>query len=341
MPLTTATISGRITDLLGTSGVRATVQLRPVTTSGPLLPTPDGDLRIGPLERETGGDGSLTIRDVPKLPQAGYEDWQWNVTVTPRTSHGPQFSASFGLTADMTWGQVASFAVSGTTVEPSAITQAVAARVAAEAARDAAVTAKTQAQAVGTTNDTVIAAQINTTSSKTRLALNAIYAASGAGSGGTVTTAALNAAIAALLAQVPSLEEQFVAVPILFPGEANPINMATTSIRELALFTAPFPLRILSVDFCFNSGVAANATNFYTVKLEKTLASGTSEAAIGQQSTATQAIVSDGHWPFTAPMNEAARVLPLGASFGLQIEPSGTPPPLNGPAVCTIRYARS
>ena len=215
----------------------------------------------------------------------------------------------------------------------------------AEAATAAAATAL---GAIAQVNDSVVQGLLNNTTSATRTALNAIISSSGGGGGGgtgDVTQAQLAAAVAAAIAelrdQVPTLEELFVAVPIMFPGETNPINWTSGATRELAIFTAPYPLRLLSLDFTFNTSLPASNTQYISITAERTRADGLSENFI---STQTKAIVADAHWDWTQPMVEGYRSLATGEQFGLQFASFGfgsTPPALNGPHVVTCRYART
>jgi hypothetical protein len=107
MTLATALIQGHITDLLGGGGIRASVELQVISTTPAQVRLADATtLRVGPYRRDTEPDGSISVV-LPKLPQPGYEDCGWRVTIKPRGMNSVPRSFDFDLTADTTWGTAA------------------------------------------------------------------------------------------------------------------------------------------------------------------------------------------------------------------------------------------
>lgn len=172
MPLATTQITGKIVDLTGTTGVRSTVTLTPVSTGGGVLPDAP-NLRLGPQSWDTAADGSLSVT-VPQLPQAGYEDWRWQVKIDPIAVGRATSSYTFSLTAATTWGAIAKTVVTGVPVTPTVLVQAQTAQAAAVAAAiraeeaaldawEAAAQAGTGGGGTGTMSNTAVAAYVSGT----------------------------------------------------------------------------------------------------------------------------------------------------------------------------------
>lgn len=211
---------------------------------------------------------------------------------------------------------------------------------AAQAAQAAAETARDQAVANAGTTDAFVAGRFGT-SSLTRTAADARYALAGSAGPGDVTTAQLDDAIDGVLEQVPSLEETFFTKDMLFFGETNLMEKISTGTTTVLLMQAPFPLRVMWVRCTFGAAVAASGSNFYLFRLRRREADGTTTSFIGSTSTADQAILSAGDWPFTGAIDTTGRVLATGTRLSFQIEVTGTPAKLAGPAAVSVGYARA
>jgi hypothetical protein len=208
--------------------------------------------------------------------------------------------------------------------------------LAQQAASDAAGSAAL-AQAVGTTNDAVIAGRINTAGTASRAAVDARIDAHPSG----VSTAQMNAAIAQALSQVPALGEQPVPFNVIFPGETDSRSYTSVgTVREVPLVGFLSPVTLLRIAFWFNGSVPASTTNYYLFSFEKTTSTG-SESVICEQTTQTKAITTDTPWTIDVPFDESNRVFAEGEQLGVQITPTGNPGALLGPIIGTCYVMRA
>lgn len=161
--LTTYPISGSLPDALNGGNAAGVVEFRPANTTNALFDA--NDVRLG------GFDWTIQDITVPPVPEG---DWvvSWRSLADPAEAEWfPPASTTLSLPTDapLSWAQIIGGATSDLPLTPSLVTEA-------QTARDEAVAANTAAQAVGTTNDTVIAGRVGDTASATSAALNSIYA---------------------------------------------------------------------------------------------------------------------------------------------------------------------
>jgi hypothetical protein len=152
MPLTTATISGLVTDpaLVGISDLRrAKLTVRPATV-GYLL-TYAGGVVAGSTPVTIGADGTAVSGTLPTTDQAGVSPAGWQYEAILWTPSGEKH-AFFDLTADTTWGDLP-WGTSTAPVTPSQVSLAQAAQVAAQSSAAAAgVSASAAASSVASLN---------------------------------------------------------------------------------------------------------------------------------------------------------------------------------------------
>lgn len=193
MTLQTATISGQFLRPDLQKSV-STVVINAATVGSRLKF--NGMVIDGKVAVDIQADGNATAT-LPLLPQTGIEpaDAVWRIVSSGAFGKSEFF---FNLTGDTTWDQL--FDVSN---QP--ITETI--QAAAEAARDAALAAAAAAEAVGTTNDTVMASRLNDTTSASYQAehgpvlIDLCRAPYNATAGADITTALQNAINAIATAQ--------------------------------------------------------------------------------------------------------------------------------------------
>ncbi|MGH3504377.1 MAG: hypothetical protein ACRDQA_26275 [Nocardioidaceae bacterium] len=144
----------------------------------------------------------------------------------------------------------------------------------------------------------------------------------------------------AVKTEVPSIEEILTSVIISWGRAANPQDMvvADSSRRLCPVLVAPYPLTILSADMVFNNGIAANASNYWHLQLQR----GAGTNVIVGKTSHDEAIVNGAGWGFDNQIFDPdLRKLDEGQVLFVTCQPAtGSPDPLLGPSTITVRYAR-
>ena len=164
MAITYATLTGRITQPGTDVGIRAKVTATPLTTGNMLKFSADNRLTVGPQTAETDNGGILASLPIPL--NSDTPGVLWKITAEPidkvpgvplRWTLG-----TFSITASSDLADLVEVATTLTT--PAAIESVSTYAAAAQTAATDAEAAATAAQAVGTTNDTVVAGLVPATS---------------------------------------------------------------------------------------------------------------------------------------------------------------------------------
>ncbi|MGH3499753.1 MAG: hypothetical protein ACRDQA_02450, partial [Nocardioidaceae bacterium] len=139
--------------------------------------------------------------------------------------------------------------------------------------------------------------------------------------------------------EVPSLEDIFTTVMLLDKGDS------LTARHEFAVFPAPMPLQVLSVDLTFNGAVAESDTDYWTFTLSKTI-EGNTNLTIATKTTQPypdgEGIPGDWGWPIDSGAYDPTNsVLGRRDCLTLVVDPTGSPNALKGRCVASVRYARA
>lgn len=144
--------------------------------------------------------------------------------------------------------------------------------------------------------------------------------------------------------QVPSIEETLVSVVPMFKGQAQPfqVDPATVSVgRNCPIFTAPYPLIVLSCDVVINGALTASASNYWQLKLRR-------HNTLSDRVDIVTKNLDDGLVNTFQPINfdsdvwdAGNRKLGVGQTLAFWVLGVGSPPDtLEGPMSVTVRYAR-